>query len=87
MESPTALQALQLSPPVMAQPNRTDSPYLEWTAQKDNQRQLIIKHAVDFLMYQVEVGKGQTLTAHLAAMARFHNYSFGNILSLRGREQ
>ena len=27
-------------------------------------------------------GKSEALTAHLSAMARFHNYSFGNILSI-----
>jgi hypothetical protein len=30
----------------------------------------------------VEAGKSDTLTAYLTAMARFHNYSFGNILAI-----
>ena len=62
--------------------NRSDSPYQGRTAQKDNPTQLIIKQAVDFLMQQVEAGKSDTLTAYLTAMARFHNYSFGNILAI-----
>ena len=62
--------------------NRSDSPYQGRTAQKDNPTQLIIKQAVDFLMQQVEAGKSETLTAYLTAMARFHNYSFGNILAI-----
>jgi hypothetical protein len=33
-------------------------------------------------MQQVEAGKSETLTAYLTAMARFHNYSFGNILAI-----
>ena len=33
-------------------------------------------------MQQVEAGKSDTLTAYLTAMARFHNYSFGNILAI-----
>ena len=62
--------------------NRSDSPYQGRTVQKDNPTQLVIKQAVDFLMQQVEAGKSDTLTAYLAAMARFHNYSFGNILTI-----
>jgi hypothetical protein len=65
-----------------AHPNRSDSPYQGRTAQKDNPTQLIIKHAVDFLIRQVEAGKSETLTAYLTAMARFHNYSFGNIVAI-----
>ena len=65
-----------------AQRNRSDSPYQGRTAQKDNPTQLIIKQAVDFLIQQVEAGKSETLTAYLSAMARFHNYSFGNIVAI-----
>jgi hypothetical protein len=65
-----------------AQRNRSDSPYQGRTAQKDNPTQLIIKQAVDFLIQQVEAGKSETLTAYLNAMARFHNYSFGNIVAI-----
>ncbi|MBV8630461.1 MAG: DUF1738 domain-containing protein [Silvibacterium sp.] len=64
------------------QPRRSDSPYQGRTAQKDNPTQLIIKQAVDHLMQQIEAGKSETLTAYLTAMARFHNYSFGNILAI-----
>ena len=65
-----------------AQRNRSDSPYQGRTAQKDNPTQLIIKQAVDFLIRQVEAGKSETLAAYLSAMARFHNYSFGNIVAI-----
>jgi hypothetical protein len=65
-----------------AQRNRSDSPYQGRTAQRDNPTQLIIKQAVDFLIQQVEAGKSETLTAYLSAMARFHNYSFGNIVAI-----
>ena len=62
--------------------NRSESPYQGRTAQRDNPTQLIIKQAVDYLIEQVQAGKSETLTAYLATMARFHNYSFGNILAI-----
>src|ERR1700761_2338270 len=65
-----------------AQRNRSDSPYQGRTGQKDNPTQLIVKQAVDFLIRQVEAGKSETLAAYLSAMARFHNYSFGNIVAI-----
>jgi hypothetical protein len=65
-----------------AQRNRSDSPYQQRTSQKDNPTQVIIKQAVDYLIEQLEAGKSETLTAYLGAMARFHNYSFGNILAI-----
>ena len=66
-----------------AQPNnRSDSPYQERTAQKDNPAQLVIKQAVEHLIQQVQAGKSDTLTAYLAAMARFRSYSFSNILAI-----
>ncbi|MFP5236656.1 MAG: ArdC family protein [Acidobacteriota bacterium] len=65
-----------------AQRTVSDSPYQGRTAQRDNPTQLIIKQAVDYLIEQVRAGKSETLTAYLAAMARFHNYSFGNILAI-----
>jgi hypothetical protein len=61
---------------------RSDSPYQQRTSQKDNPTQQLIKQAVDFLIQQLEAGKSETLTAYLAAMARFHAYSFSNILSI-----
>ena len=62
--------------------NQSESPYQQRTSQKDNPTQQLIKQAVDFLLQQLEAGKSETLTAYLAAMARFHSYSFGNILSI-----
>ena len=62
--------------------NRSESPYQGRTAQRDNPTQLIIKQAVDYLIAQVQAGKSDTLTAYLAAMAKFRNYSFGNVLSI-----
>jgi hypothetical protein len=56
-----------------AQRRPSESPYQGRTAQKDNPTQLIIRQAVDFLIEQVKAGKSETLTAYLAAMARFHN--------------
>jgi len=62
--------------------NRSDSPYQQRTSQKDNPTQVLIKQAVDYLIQQLEAGHSETLTAYLATMARFHNYSFGNILQI-----
>jgi hypothetical protein len=62
--------------------NRSESPYQQRTTQKDNPTQQLIKQAVDYLIEQLEAGKSETLTAYLAAMARFHKYSFGNILAI-----
>ena len=60
----------------------SESPYQQRTTQKDNPTQQLIRQAVDFLLQQLEAGKSETLTAYLAAMARFHSYSFGNILAV-----
>jgi len=65
-----------------AQWSRSDSPYQQRTTQRDNPTQLLIKQAVDYLIQQLEAGKSETLTAYLNAMARFHSYSFGNILQI-----
>jgi N-terminal domain of anti-restriction factor ArdC len=62
--------------------NPSQSPYQQRTSQKDNPTQQLIKQAVDHLVQQLEAGKSETLTAYLAAMARFHSYSFGNILAI-----
>ena len=62
--------------------SRSDSPYQQRTTQRDNPTQLLIKQAVDYLIQQLEAGKSETLTAYLNAMARFHSYSFGNILQI-----
>lgn len=60
----------------------SESPYQQRTTQKDTPTQQLIRQAVDFLLKQLEAGKSETLTAYLAAMARFHSYSFGNILAI-----
>ena len=62
--------------------SKSESPYQQRTTQKDNPTQQLIKQAVDFLLQQLEAGKSETLTSYLAAMARFHSYSFGNILAI-----
>jgi hypothetical protein len=61
---------------------RSESPYQQRTTQRDNPTQQLIKQAVDYLLQQLEAGKSETLTAYLGAMARFHKYSFGNILAI-----
>src|SRR5579863_4013694 len=38
------------------------------------------KEAVDFLVTALESGHSEVLTAYLGAMAKFHTYSFGNIM-------
>ena len=65
-----------------AQRNRSDSPYQQRTTQKDNPTQLLIKQAVDYLIEQLNAGQSDMLAAYLRTMARFHNYSFGNILQI-----
>ena len=65
-----------------ARKNRSESPYQQRTSQRENPTQQLIKQAVDFLIQQLEAGKSETLTAYLGAMARFHSYSFGNILAI-----
>jgi antirestriction protein ArdC len=52
---------------------------------KQQQRQTakdVIAENVKALIVQLEAGKSDALTAYLDAMARFHNYSFGNILAI-----
>jgi len=65
-----------------AQRSISDSPYQQRTTQRENPTQQLIKQAVDYLLQQLEAGKSETLTAYLGAMARFHSYSFGNILQI-----
>ena len=65
-----------------ARQNRSESHYQRRNSQKDNPTQQLIKQAVDYLIQQLEAGKSETLTAYLGAMARFHSYSFGNILQI-----
>jgi hypothetical protein len=65
-----------------AQRNPSDSPYQQRTTQRDNPTQVLIRQAVDYLIEQLEAGHSETLAAYLGTMARFHNYSFGNILQI-----
>jgi hypothetical protein len=61
---------------------RSNSPCQQRNTQRENPVQLLIKQAVEYLIEQLEVGKSETLNAYLNAMARFHSYSFGNILQI-----
>jgi antirestriction protein ArdC len=38
------------------------------------------KEATDYLVQSLEAGHSEVLTQYLAAMAKFHSYSFGNIM-------
>src|SRR5256884_5910774 len=38
------------------------------------------KDAVDYLVQSLESGQSDVLTQYLGAMARFHTYSFGNVM-------
>jgi hypothetical protein len=38
------------------------------------------KEAVDYLVQSLESGQSEVLTRYLGAMAKFRNYSFGNIM-------
>ena len=78
----TSSNTANLAPHSQNAAQRSQSPYQQRTTQRDNPAQQLIKQAVDFLLQQLEAGKSETLTAYLAAMARFHAYSFGNILSI-----
>jgi hypothetical protein len=62
--------------------SRSDSPYQQRGTLRDNPTQLLIKQAVEHLIRQLEAGKSEALTQYLSAMARFHSYSFGNILAI-----
>lgn len=65
-----------------AQVNPLNSDRPDSSAERNNPVQQLIKQAVDSLVQQLEAGKSEALTAYLAAMARFHRYSFGNILAI-----
>jgi hypothetical protein len=62
------------------------APHSSNAAQSSNRQQSttqqIIAENVKHLIEQLEQGKSEALTAYLNAMARFHSYSFGNILSI-----
>jgi hypothetical protein len=38
------------------------------------------KEAVNYLVQSLEAGESAVLTQYLGAMAKFHNYSFGNVM-------
>src|SRR6201997_649862 len=38
------------------------------------------KDAIDYLVHSLESGHSEVLTHYLGAMARFHTYSFGNVM-------
>src|SRR5579872_3708414 len=38
------------------------------------------KEATDYLVQSLEAGHSEVLTQYLGAMAKFHTYSFGNIM-------
>lgn len=44
--------------------------------------QKLSKEALDALAAQLESGKSESLIAFINAMARFHNYSFGNLMMI-----
>jgi hypothetical protein len=62
------------------------APHSTNAAQSSNRQQTttqqIIAENVKHLIEQLEQGKSEALTAYLTAMAHFHSYSFGNILSI-----
>ena len=48
------------------------------SASRDPQQ--LISQSVQHLIEQLKKGKSEALTSYLCAMARFHKYSFGNVL-------
>jgi N-terminal domain of anti-restriction factor ArdC len=62
------------------------APHSTNAAQHSNRQpsttQQTIAENVKHLIEQLEQGKSEALMAYLNAMAHFHNYSFGNILSI-----
>jgi len=67
----------------------TTAPHSTNAAQQRSRQQTttqqIIAENVKHLIEQLEQGKSEALTAYLNAMARFHSYSFGSHVLLRGR--
>src|SRR6202166_1551296 len=52
----------------------------QWQNMKLEEVNTRTKEAVDFLVAALESGHSEVLTAYLGAMAKFHTYSFGNIM-------
>lgn len=46
----------------------------------------LINDAVSELLNQLEAGKSESLTRYLATLARFHNYSFGNVMLIASQK-
>jgi antirestriction protein ArdC len=65
-----------------AQSKREDYQQPGGGAERKNPVQQLINQAVDSLIQQLKAGKSNALIAYLAAMARFHRYSFGNIMAI-----
>jgi hypothetical protein len=47
---------------------------------KIEQAKQLTEQALDRLIQALEAGKSEALRAYLAAVGRFHRYSFGNIM-------
>jgi hypothetical protein len=65
-----------------AQSKRENSQPSDRSAERKNPVQQLINQAVDSLIQQLKAGKSDALIAYLAAMARFYQYSFGNIMAI-----
>jgi len=63
-------------------PDKNDSPEAEYSKSRDNPAEQVIKQAVNSLIEQLNQGKSETMTQYLVAMARFHRYSFANLLAI-----
>jgi antirestriction protein ArdC len=84
--NPTARAKNKEEPPMSSAVATINNPVQSSTYQpKQQQRPTakdVIAENVKALIAQLEAGKSDALTAYLDAMARFHNYSFGNILQI-----
>jgi len=84
--NPTARAKTEEEAPMSSTIATVNNPVQSSTYQpKQQQRQTakdVIAENVKALIAQLEAGKSDALTAYLDAMARFHNYSFGNILAI-----
>jgi hypothetical protein len=65
-----------------AQSRRENYQRPDRSAERNNPVQQLINQAIDSLIQQLKAGKSDALTTYLAAMARFHRYSFGNIMAI-----
>jgi hypothetical protein len=45
------------------------------------------KEATDYPVASLEAGHSEVLTQYLGAMAKFHRYSFGNVMLIADRAQ